>query len=475
MGKPEGAPNPSHVLALCSGITFIAFLDFAVVNIAFPEILEDFPGTSLDTMTWIVSGYAVMFAAVLAPAGRIADSIGRRTVFLWSLAAFTLASLLCGLAPSVEWLVAARFVQGAAAGGMVPAALGLILSTTPRERIARAVSVWSAAAGFSAAIGPAVGGLLLPEFGWRAAFFVNLPFGAVLLAGGLAILPRHVPGSGDRLPDATGTAVLGLGIVAVVSALTEGGNWGWLDARTLSLGVVGIALVIVAVLRSRTHRAPTIDLEVWRNRTYKLATGGLGLLSSTMFAWNIAAPLFAATIWDWTILGTAGALSIGAVSFVAGSLIAGRLKTPVSQVKVTIVGCVLFAGSNAIWASSLFGSTSNFWGGWLPAAVLGGGGLGLAMTCLSTLAAGAMLPLKFAGGIGMTLSVRQVGGAVGVAGFAAIMLSSADPGSVSSFHNVYIAAMAVNLICALSVSALIPVFRPSPSPELAVAPERAGN
>jgi EmrB/QacA subfamily drug resistance transporter len=453
--------NPAHVLALCSGTTFIAFLDFFVVNLAFPDIGRDFAPTSLNTMTWIVSGYAIMFAAVLVPAGRVADSIGRRTVFLCSLTVFTIASLGCGLAPSVGWLIAARFVQGAAAGGLIPSGLGLILSTTPRERIPRAVAAWSAAAGFSAVIGPAAGGLLLRAFSWRSVFFINLPVGAALVVGGLALLPRHVRGTGDRMPDALGSAALALGIAGIVSALTEGDTWGWRDARTLGLGILGLALSVIAVLRSRRHSAPTIDLAVWRSSTYRTANLALSVLSLTMFVWNLAAPLFATTIWHWTILETAGALSIGGVTSMAGSLIAGRLTTAATQVRVAIVGCLLAAGSSAIWASTLFGSRSDFWAGWLPGAVLGGTGLGLAFACLSTLAAGAISPVKFAGGLGMTLAVRQVGGAVGVAGFAAIMASSAIPGSLSAFHSVFLASTALNLLCALLVSALIAVVRPS--------------
>lgn len=453
--RKAGEVNSARVLALCSGATFMAFLDFFVVNLAFPDISKDFAHTSIDTLTWIVSGFAIMFAALLAPAGRVADSIGRRTVFLWSLTGFTIASLACGSAQSVGWLITARFAQGAAAGGMIPAALGLILSTTPRERIPRAMAAWSIAAGFSAVIGPAVGGMLLSAFGWRSVFFINLPFGGALLLGGLAILPSHVRGSGDRMPDAIGCAAVALGIGSIVSALTEGDKWGWRDARTFGLGVIGLTLIVFAVLRSRRHHAPAIDIAVWRSPAYKMASLGLGLLSLTMFAWNLGAPLFATTIWHWTILETAGALSIGGVAAMAGSLSAGRLTTSATQVKVAILGCLLFAGSNAIWASNLFGSRSDFWGGWLPAALLGGGGLGLAFTCLSTLAAGAIAPLKFAGGLGMMLAVRQVGGAVGVAGFAAIMVSSAAPGSLSSFHHVFAAAMGVNIICALLVSALI--------------------
>lgn len=463
--KPKAREvNPARVMAVCTGVTFMAFLDFSVINIAFPEIFKDFAGTSINTMTWIVSGYAVTFAALLALGGRIADSIGRRTVFLWSLAGFTIASIVCGLAPSIGWLIAARFVQGAAAGGMVPSALGLILSTTPRERIPRSIAVWTTASGFSAVIGPAVGGVLLRAFGWRSVFLINLPIGVVLLLAGLVVLPRHIRGSGDRLPDFLGSAALGLGVAGVVTTLTEAGTWGWRDARTIGVGVLGLALILVSVLRSRAHHAPVIDVEVWRSPAYKIANLGLGMLSATLFAWMLGAPLFAATIWHWPVLETAGALCVGGAASMVGSLSAGRLPTPATRVMGAMLGSVLFAGSNAIWASNLFGSRPNFWGGWLPAAILGGGGIGLALTCLSAIAAGAIIPLKFAGGLGMMLSVRQVGGAVGVAGFAAIFALSAAPGSISSFHYVFDAAIAVNVCCALVASVLIATLRPSRLP-----------
>ncbi|MFF9869667.1 MFS transporter [Streptomyces sp. NPDC013953] len=462
--------NPARVLALCSGASFMAFLDLSIVSIAFPDILDDFPGTSLNSMTWVLSGYTILLAAVLTPAGRIADSVGRRTVFLWSLAAFTAASLVCAVAPSIWWLIAARFVQGAAAGGMIPAALGLILATTPRERIARAVGTWSAVAGFSAVIGPAAGGLLLRAFGWRSVFYVNLPLCGAMLIAAVVVLPRQrLRGTGGRLPDAVGSIALALGIAGVVSALTEGDTWGWVDVRTLGLGLAGLALVAVTVLRSRTHPAPALEMTVWRSPVFRTANLGLGMLNMTMFAWMLAAPLFAAEIWHWSVLQTAAALSVGAVSSMAGSLTAGRVTRPATQVKVTVLGALSFTASNAIWASDLFGPTPNFLGGWLPAAILGGGGLGLAITCLSSLAAGTVPPQKFAGGLGMTLTVRQVGGAVGVAGFASIMASGAAPGGIASFHHVYVAAMVVNVLCAVVVGTMLAMLRPGPAPAAASA------
>ncbi|MFH8370603.1 MFS transporter [Streptomyces sp. NPDC018031] len=455
--------DPARVLALCSGASFMAFLDLSIISIAFPDVQDDFPGTSLNTLTWVISGYTILLAAVLTPAGRIADSLGRRTVFLWSLAAFTAASLVCAAAPSVWWLIVARFVQGAAAGGMIPAALGLILATTPRERIPRAVGTWSAVAGFSAVIGPAAGGLLLRAFGWRSVFYINLPLCGAMLVAAVVMLPRgRLRGTGDRLPDAVGSVALALGIGGVVSALTEGDTWGWGDVRTIGLGLAGLALVAVTVLRSRTHPAPALEMAVWRSPVFRTANLGLGMLNMTMFAWMLAAPLFAADIWHWSVLQTAGALSIGAVSSMVGSLAAGRLTRPSAQVKVTVLGALSFTASNAIWASDLFGPTPNFLGGWLPAAILGGGGLGLAITCLSSLAAGTVPPQKFAGGLGMTLTVRQVGGAVGVAGFASIMASGSA--GVSSYHHVYVAAMAVNIVCAAVVCTMLAMLRPKPAP-----------
>ncbi|SHH24791.1 drug resistance transporter, EmrB/QacA subfamily [Jatrophihabitans endophyticus] len=480
--SPERSAAPARVLGLCCGATFIAFLDLSVVNIAFPAILDDFPGTAIDTLTWIVSGYTVLFAALLTPAGRIADVLGRREAFLVSLVGFTVASLGCGAAPSVGWLIAARLVQGAMAAGMIPAALGLILATTPRERIPRAVAAWSAAAGFSAVIGPAVGGALLEVFGWRAVFFVNGPFGVLLFVAGIATLPARTGRGTRRLPDPLGTVALAVGVAALVTGLTEGDRWGWGDPRTVGLLVLGVVLVVATWFRSRGHAAPAVDVTVWRDRRYPFANAGLGVLSVAMFAWMLGGPLFTTSIWGWSTMQTAGALSIGAVASMIASLLAGRIAAPRSQVAVAVLGCLGFAGSNAIWASSLFGPDSDFWGGWVPAALLGGGGLGLALTCLSAVAAATVPPQKFAVGIGMTLTTRQLGGAIGAAGLAAIISSSAVPGSVASFHRVYASAAIVSVVAAAVVVGLALAVRrtaaaatpaagsPSPAPSPAVSP-----
>src|SRR5688572_21687558 len=171
--------RPGLVLAVTSLATFLSFLDVTIVNIAFPAVRETFPGTSLADLSWVFTTYNLVFAALLVPAGRLADLAGRRRVFLAGLALFGLASAACAAAPSAGALVAARGLQAVAAALVAPASLALLLTAFPPERRGAAVGLWGATGGIAAAAGPALGGLLVHAFGWRAVFLVNVPVVAV--------------------------------------------------------------------------------------------------------------------------------------------------------------------------------------------------------------------------------------------------------------------------------------------------------
>jgi EmrB/QacA subfamily drug resistance transporter len=337
------AGNAHIVLLIVCGATFMAFLDLSVVNIAFPRILEQYPHASVASLTWIVSGYAVMFAAFLTPLGRLADTIGRTKVFLVALAAFTVASILCGLAPNPGILIASRFAQGVAAAGMIPSALGLVLGTTAPSRITAAVGAWSASAGFSTVAGPVIGGVLIDWFGWRWVFFINGPIGLLLLAGGLRALPRNSMRESSRLPDFLGTLALTIGVGAIIAALTESHDWGWSSAPTLVLLIGGGALVATALLRSQHHPAPAIDSGLWRNRRFAVNNATAAVFGTAMFAWLLSGPLFLMVVWHWSILKSAGALSIGALASMVTSIVAGRVSKPDKLRWLTVLGAMLFA------------------------------------------------------------------------------------------------------------------------------------
>ena len=166
------------VLAVTSVAVFMSFLDATIVNIAFPSIRASFPEASLGDLSWVINAYNIVFAALLVPAGRLGDRIGRKRVFLGGVVLFLAASVACGLAPSVGALSAARVVQAIGAAALVPSSLGLLLPEFPLERRATATALWGATGGIAAATGPALGGVLVEWADWRAVFFVNLTSGS---------------------------------------------------------------------------------------------------------------------------------------------------------------------------------------------------------------------------------------------------------------------------------------------------------
>ncbi|MRH90147.1 MFS transporter [Nocardia sp. SYP-A9097] len=453
---PAATPTPPadrstrRALLVACGAAFVAFLDLSVVNIAFPAIARDYPDTSPATLTWVVSGYAVAFAALLTPAGRLADTLGRGRVFLAALAGFALTSLLCALAPGADWLITGRFLQGATAAFLIPAGLGLVLSATPTERIGVAMAAWTAAGGFAATVGPAVGGALVDWFGWRSVFVINVPIAAVLIGFGLA-LTRNEVRHADGLPDLFGTAATGLGIGAVVAAVTQGQPWGWDNWRTLACGLGGLVLLGIALWRSRRHPRPAIAVTLWRSHRYALVNAVAFVFGAAMFAWLLAGPLWLADIWQYSILKSAGFMTIGAIASMVTAVLAGRASEN-AQHWVGVLGALMFAASTFYMSTDAFGHTPNLWTAWVPASLLGGGGVGIVITVLGTAAARSLPPQRFAAGVGMNLTARQSGGALGVAVLAAVFAAHPHDG-LAAFHILF-AICAVIALAAATLAAL---------------------
>lgn len=203
-----GRVRSGLALGACLVAVGMAFLDVTIVNVAFPSIEAAFPGHDLPTLSWGLNAYAVLFAALLAPLGRIADVVGRRRVFLAGLALFTRASAVCGAAPSLGVLIAARGVQAIGAAAMVPTSLALLLAGVAPERRAVRVGLWSAAAGAAGGLGPLVGGALVQAADWRLAFAVNVPLGVVAIVAARCSIQKESSRRAERLPDLLGSVLL---------------------------------------------------------------------------------------------------------------------------------------------------------------------------------------------------------------------------------------------------------------------------
>src|SRR5271170_1577158 len=257
-------------MIVCVGV-FMSSLDLFIVNIAFPAIAKHFGGVSLGSLSWILSAYAIVFAALLVPAGRWADAFGRKRVFLLGLGIFVAASTGCALAPSVGALTVARIVQAVGGALMLPTSLGLMLPEFGPQECHVAIGVWAATGGIAAAAGPPLGGLLV-QADWRWVFLVNVPIGLLGLGFGLRTLAeRRELGSGR--PDVLGALALIVVIGSLVVAIVKGQEWGWDSAAILALLAVTAVGLPAIWWRSERHESPVVEPSMLRVRSFGLAVG----------------------------------------------------------------------------------------------------------------------------------------------------------------------------------------------------------
>jgi EmrB/QacA subfamily drug resistance transporter len=357
----------------------VAFLDGSVVNAALPAIADDFDA-SLADLQWVLTGYLLALGSFLVIGGSLGDLFGRRRMFLLGLLGFGGASLLCGVAPTVGFLVVARVVQGAAGALLVPESLAIISSSFVVEDRARAIGAWSGLAGVTTAIGPFLGGWLIDAVSWRLVFLINLPIIAVTVVMAL----RHVPESRDphatRRVDVRGGAVLAFGLGAVVFALIEGPAGGWSAVEVvLATGGVG-ALVLFVWLELRAEH-PMVPLSIFRSRQFS----GANAVTFVVYA-ALSGVMFLLVVHLQSDLGY-DALAAGAslipvtVIMLVFSPSAGALAQRIGPRLPMTLGPLIVAVGTALFARVEPGTT--YWETTFPAAVVFGAGLALTVAPLT--------------------------------------------------------------------------------------------
>src|SRR3989442_14523085 len=278
-GGPRRVPHRFRVLAIVSVATFVASLDLFIVHIPFPSLQRDFAATSDATLSWVLSGYAIVTAALLVPAGRIADLLGRKRLFLAGLATFVFASALCAAAPGAGWLIAARVLQAAGGAVLMPASLALLLAEFPPRERALAVAVWSATGAIAAAAGPPIGGLLLPG-PWRWGFLLNLPVGLVTVALAARVLSESRDPDARRLPDLLSAGLIAFASSALMLAIVQGQSWGWASVRIVGLLAGSVVLALAFVYPSMRPGAPGLGVGLFCSR----AVNGAKFCSTLFFS-----------------------------------------------------------------------------------------------------------------------------------------------------------------------------------------------
>src|SRR5215211_1439908 len=371
---PEPKGGTAAVVAVLAIAVFMSSLDLFIVNLAFPSIGEEFAGAELASLSWVLNAYTIVFAAVLVPAGRWADRVGRRRALVAGLAVFTVGSLLCGLAPGVGWLVAARTVQAVGAGVMVPASLSLLLAVIPQEQRARALGSWSA---LGAALGPVIGGGLV-EIGWRWIFWVNLPVGVVAVLLALRLVPESRDEARGSRPDLLGAVFLALAVGLVAAALVEAPDWGWRSAGFLGLLLAAALCVGAVVVRSLRHPVPVLEPGLFRSRTFSGSSAASVLYYAAFGAFLLNTVEFLTEVWRYTPLEAGLAIAPGPLMVLPfARLVAPRLIPLLGGVgRVAALGCGVGAVAQVLWLV-LLQTEPAYVTHLLPAQLLGGAGVGL--------------------------------------------------------------------------------------------------
>jgi EmrB/QacA subfamily drug resistance transporter len=412
---------------------FASILDLFIVNIAFPALQRDFAGADLARLSWVLNGYAIVFAALLVPAGRVADMYGRKRAFVLGLALFTLASAACAAAPSADFLIGARLLQGAGAAILTPSSLGVVLPAfAPRARPA-VIAAWAAVGAVGAAAGPPLGGLLA-QASWRWVFLVNLPLGTLSIWYAARRLAESRDPQVRGLPDVAGTLALMLGIGALTLALVQGRDWGWTDAGTLTAFGVAAVTTVVAVARSTTHPVPAIELRTLRIPSFALAVASAFAFFAAFAALLLAGVLFLTQVWGHSILRAGLELAPGPLAALAFSALATRIGPRLGMSAIGAVGGLLVAAGLGFNAVRL-GLAPDYLGAYLPGQLMTGAGVGLSMPAFTAIAVGVVGPARFATAIGLSAMFRQVGAALGVAAFVAIVGTPRRDNAIDAFRH----------------------------------------
>jgi EmrB/QacA subfamily drug resistance transporter len=480
VGAPARDASPQLVLVIvCAGVV-LAALDLFIVNVAIPQMARDFHlrGSGLADLSWVLNAYAIVYAACLVLFGRLADRYRRERGFLLGVAVFVAASAACGAATSVPMLVAFRVIQAAGAALLTPTSLGLILATTAPERRNGAVRAWTAVGGLAATLGPVVGGLLV-EASWRWVFFVNVPIGLLALVVGWRRLPQ-VPGHSVPSPDALGAALVTGGVGLLTLGLVKGGAWGWGSGRTLaSLGSGVIALSLFALHCAR-HRNPLIDRQLFHLRPFTGASIVALFFSAAFGGMLLSRVLWAQDVWHWSPLITGLSIAPGPIMVPLFSfLVAGRLSVRFGPGRVIAAGSTIFAIGAAWWALAV-GIRPDYVGEALGGMLLTGIGVGLTLPTMMATGASSLPPASFATGSAVVNMFRQIGLAIGVAVFIAVLGSPRSPAAaLTAYERSWVVVAVISLVAAAAGLLLLTQSRPTAAataePAVAAAQVSAGR
>jgi EmrB/QacA subfamily drug resistance transporter len=433
--------NRGLVMVVIASAVFMSNLDLWIVNVAFVDIGSSLHA-SLADVSWVLDAYAVTLAALLVPAGRLGDRVGQRPVFLVGVAVFTLASLACAIAPNLAVLIVARIAQAVGAAAQLPASLALLMAGVPVGSRTNAARSWSAVGAVAAVCGPVLGGLLV-ALDWRWVFVVNIPIGIVAVIVGLRVLPHPPARPKEPLPDLLGAVLLTVGVASITGALVQAPAWGWTSGRTGALLAVAVLGTALFLRRCARHTHPLVELHLLRVRRFAIANAGTVAFSAAFAIMLLSNSLWCQQVWHYSALRTGFAMAPGPLMVPLVTIQSARLVPRFGLAPLTAVGSLLFAVGLG-WRIVTAGTTTDYVGDLLPSMIIGGIGVGLALSSFIAAGATALPADRAATASGTVNSGRQVASALGVALLVTVL--STGGSVVSNFDAGWWVAVALALV-----------------------------
>lgn len=424
-GASSSVRRPGLVLALLAMATFLASLDLLIVNVALDPIGRGIGTRDLSGLSWILNGYAIVFAALLVPAGRLADRYGRKGAFIFGLGLFAAASLGAALSGNLWILVVFRVIQAAGAAVLTPASLGLVLATAPPAKVHKYVQIWAASGSLAAAAGPVAGGLLA-NAAWQWIFLINIPLCLAAIVMAIPLIPNVRHDLGTRIPDLLGGVLIVLAVGALAVGLVKAPDWGWGTAPTVGSLILAAVSLIAFLVRSARAHLPIVELRIFRNVVFSSANAAVLLFYASFTLQLLGIIQWLEQQADWSVVRTGFAVAPGPGMVFIASLLAARLAHRLPVGLIAAVGALLSGVGIVLITASTGGQAINYASDILPGWLIGGFGMGLALPTMFSSATRDLPSHQAATGSAVVNMASQIGSVLGVS---LLVIFLALPGS----------------------------------------------
>ncbi|KAB2350351.1 DHA2 family efflux MFS transporter permease subunit [Actinomadura rudentiformis] len=457
-------PKQAWVLALASLASFMMALDSLVVTTALSTIRQDLTA-SLEALEWTVNAYNLTFAVLLLTGAALGDRFGRRRMFVGGLAVFTVASVACALSPNIGSLIASRALQGVGAAMVLPLSLTLISAMFPPRQRGKAMGLYLGITGLATFGGPFVGGVIAEGLAWQWIFWLNLPLGLIVIMLTARRVDESV-GPNNRF-DLGGVVLVTLGAFGIVWGLVRGNAAGWSSAEVLGALVLGVALVVAFVLWEQRTKAPMLPMRFFRVRAFATANPANFTVFASLYGTLFFLAQYFQTVHGEGPLGAGLRLMPWTATLMVCAPIAGALADRYGE-RVFVVGGLLLQTIGTGWLA-MVADTDTGYLELLPALIIGGIGLTMAMPAAQKSVVGAVQPQEIGQASGAFMMLRIFGGVFGVAVAVAVFASVGGYASPEEFSEGFAAAMGavsalafIGMLVALGIPAKRPAAMPTP-------------